>query len=248
MKKLPYLAFILLITTLAVNAQDTTKNRMWGGRNVAGAAQIQVMYRQSDLSQLNTALNKNGIASLNQNSVWLNLSMNHIYKKFMFEDGFGATFPSNVNSSALETTYNQYQLFFRGAYNVSKNANFRLFPFVGINSSVAVLTIKDKAREQSVSDFTQQLLNSTSSKTLYQSNFGVELGGGFDYLIKLKTKQMDCVQIQRNIPIGVRMGYYLNATANDWKLNDYTLTNGAGNKQSAVFVTLNIGLGYVIKR
>jgi opacity protein-like surface antigen len=248
MKKLIYSAIILLTTSLAAQAQDTVKDSMWGGRTVAGAAQIQVMYRQSDLSQLNTALNKNGIPSLGENSVWINLSMNHIHGKFMFEDGLGFTEPTKVESSSLKTSYNQYQAFFRGAYNVSQNSNFTLFPFVGINFSAAVLNIKDKAREQSVSDFTQQLLNTTSSKTLYQSNFGIELGGGFDYLIKLKTKQMDCVQIQRSIPVGVRVGYYFNAAASDWKIDDYKLANGPGNKQSAVFATLNIGLGYVIKR
>ena len=174
--------------------------------------------------------------------------MSHIHTKWLFEDGIGFTPASSSEMNNVKARYNQYQLFLRAGYNISTSSDFRLYPFAGINFSGAVLNIQDKARQENVSDFTQQLLNSTSSKTLYQGNFGIDLGVGFDYLIKMKTKQMDCVQIQRNIPIGLRVGYYINAAAGDWKIDNYTLANGPTNKQSAVFVTFNVGLGYMIKK
>jgi hypothetical protein len=112
-----------------------------------------------------------------------------------------------------------------------------------------MLRIQDNARTQSTSDFSSELLNSTSSKTLWNPRFGVELGAGFDYIIKLKEKQMDCYTIQRNIPIGFRIGYYLQATDSNWKIDDnYNLNNGPNNKQSNIFVSLNIGLGYAVKK
>ncbi len=110
------------------------------------------------------------------------------------------------------------------------------------------MNIQDKGREQNVSNFNQELLNSTSSKTLYQANLGIELGAGFDYVIKLKPKQMDCFTVQRNIPIGIRAGYYIHAASGDWRINDYKLNNGPDNNQGAVFVSLNIGLGYSVKK
>lgn len=250
MKKIIFTLSLCFLGTLAAKAQspDSVKNHSWFKRNIAGAAQIQVSYRKSDLSQLNTALNKNGIPSLSQNSIWINASMSHIHQKWLFEDGIGFTPLSTSEVNGVKARYNQYQAFFRAGYNISQNSGFRLYPFAGINLSGAVLNIHDKTRQQNVSDFSQELLNSTSSKSLYQPNFGIELGAGFDYLIKMKTKQMDCVQIERNIPIGLRLGYYINTSAGDWKVDDYTLSNGPGNKQSAVFVSFNIGLGYVIKK
>lgn len=255
MKKLTaILCFLIILTgTITANAQSDTSRRhhhhRWSMHDIAGAAQIQATYRQSNLDELNTILNKNNIASLPGNNIWLNLSMSHIHKKWLFEDGIGGTFTSQTETNGIKAKYNQFQLYTRAAYDLSKSASYRVYPFLGINLSDAMLRIQDNARTQSTSDFSQELLNSTSSKTLWNPNFGIELGGGFDYIIKLKSKQMDCVTIQRNIPIGIRMGYYLQATSTKWKIDDnYNLNNGPSNKQSAMFVTLNIGLGYAVKK
>jgi hypothetical protein len=241
----------VLAGTISAKAQsDTTWHHGWFGHNIAGAVQVQVTYRQSKPGQLNAILNNNQIGSLPGNNVWINLSMSHIHHRWLFEDGIGGTPTSTANNgNNLKVKHNQFQLYARGAYNVSKSSAFRLYPFVGLNLSDAMLRIQDNARTESTSDFSQELLNSTSSKTLWNPQFGLEFGGGFDYVIKMKSKQMDCYTIERNIPIGIRLGYYLQATSNKWKINDnYNLNNGPSNKQSAVFVSFNIGLGYEVKK
>ncbi|MES2278159.1 MAG: hypothetical protein V4592_19170 [Bacteroidota bacterium] len=252
MKKLTLTLCALAILTAAHAQTDTAKHRGWFKRDMAGAAQIQVTYRQSKLGQLNAILNKNGIPSLQDNNVWLNLSMSHVHKNWLFEDGLGGTFTSTGDRNAvngIRAKYNQFQFYTRAAYNVSKDENFRLYPFVGLNLSEAMLRIQDDNRTQSTSDFSTELLNTTASKTIWNANLGFEFGGGFDYVIKLKPKQMDRYTIQRNIPIGIRVGYYLQATNTQWKIDEnYKLNNGPSNKQSAVFVSLNIGLGYAVKR
>lgn len=245
--------FIVLASALNVHAQsDTTKKRGWFKRNIAGAVQLQGTYRQSKLGQLNSILNVNGIPALPENNFWLNLSMSHVHKNWLFEDGIGGTFTSTSApnaSNGIKAKYNQFQFYTRAGYNVSKSANYRLYPFLGINLSQAMLRIQDDNKIKSTSEFSTELLNTSASKTLWNPRFGVELGAGFDYLIKMKEKQMDCYTIQRNIPIGFRVGYYLQATSSNWKIDDnYNLNNGPNNKQSNIFVTLNIGLGYSIKK
>jgi len=232
--------------TASANAQSTMK------KEAAGTMQLQGMYRESNLNQLNGILNANGIPSLPDNNYWLNLSMNHVYKKMVMEDGIGASFTSTSaanSTNGIHAKYNQFQIFGRAGYNVATNENMRLFPFVGLNLSQAMLRIRDDKRTQSTSDFSQELLNSTSSKTLWNPRFGIEFGGGFDYLIPVKDKQVDNYTIHRNIPIGVRIGYYLQASNSNWKIDDnYNLNNGPNNKQSGVFVNVNIGLGYKVQR
>ena len=147
----------------------------------------------------------------------------------------------------IRIRYNQYQAYWRIGYNVSNNSSYRLYPFAGVNLSAAVLNIQDKPAERSVTNFSDELLNATVSKTFYQPNFGVELGGGIDFVIKLTPKVMDCVTIQRNIPVGFRVGYYINTYASNWKLDGYGLGSNPNQKQSAVFATFNIGLGYAVK-
>jgi hypothetical protein len=254
MKKLIF-SLVLASSLLAVvetkaQIRDTIKTGKWfkHSHNIAGAVQLQITYRKSDLSQLNSMLNNNDLHSLSGNDIWFNASMFHIKHHLIFEDGLGFTPFSTSEVNNIKTRYNQYQVFLRFGYNLSKKSDYRLYPFIGADFSEAVLNIRDKAGEQSVTGFSQELLNSTSSKTLYQPNFGVELGAGFDYVIKLKPKQMDCFTLQRNIPIGIRAGYYLQATSANWRIDSYSLQNGPDKKQNAVFVSLNIGLGYGIKK
>jgi hypothetical protein len=243
-KKLLLSAGILAITAGA-NAQSSQKE-------FAGTMQVQGMYRQSELGPLNNVLNANGIPSLPENNYWLNLSMNHVYKRWLVEDGIGASFMSNSapNSvNGIKAKYNQYQVYGRVGYNVATTPKMRAFPFAGINLSAARLRIKDDAHTHSETDFSPQLLNTTANKTLWNPRFGLEFGAGFDYLIGIKDKVIDNYTIHRSLPIGVRFGYYLQTSNSQWRFDDnYKLNNGPSNKQSGVFVNVNIGLGYKLQR
>jgi len=220
-------------------------------KDIAGTMQIQGMYRESKLGQLNGILNANGIPALPDNNYWLNLSMNHVHKKFVFEDGIGASFTSTSaanNGNGIYAKYNQFQVYGRAGYNIAPEANVRVFPFVGLNLSNAMLRIRDDRRTQSTADFSSELLNSTSSKTLWNPRLGFEFGGGFDYLIGVKDKKIDNFTIHRYIPIGVRIGYYLQTSDSNWRIDEkYKLNNGPNNKQSNVFINVNIGLGYRVQ-
>jgi hypothetical protein len=241
---------VALFGAISVKAQqtDTVKTRGWFNHNIAGAAQIQLTYRKGNIDGLNQALNSNGIPSIKENDLWINASMSHICHNWIMENGIGFTPVATSEINNLEAKYNQYQVYLRAGYNVSQNSDFRLYPFAGVNFSAAVLNIRDNNRIQSTNNFSSELLNSTSSKTFYQPNFGVELGAGFDYVIKMKPKKMDCFTIDRNIPIGIRAGYYINAYTGDWKIDSYSLHSGPDQKQSAVFLSFNIGLGFEVKK
>ena len=244
------LLFMALLTgAVSATAQqtDTIKTRGWFRHDIAGVAQLQFTYRKGDISGLNAALNANGIPSIKESDLWINASMSHINHNWIMEDGIGFTPIATSSLNNLDVKYNQYQIYFRAGYNVSQNTNFRLYPFAGINFSASVLDVQDNNGIKSTNSFSGELLNSTASKTFYQPNFGIELGAGFDYVIKMKPKKMDCITIERNIPIGIRAGYYINTYAGDWKIDNYSLAS-PNQKQSAVFLSFSIGLGYEVKK
>jgi hypothetical protein len=238
-----------LVSAISVNAQkrDSTKMHNWFQHDIAGAMQIQVTYRKADISQLNQALNANGLHSISPNNIWINASMAHMNHNWITEDGIGFSPEATSSNNGLDAKYSQYQLYFRLGYNVSSSSDFKLYPFLGANFSAAVLDIQDHTGIQSTNSFSGELLNSTASKTFYQPNFGIELGAGFDFLAKVKPKVTDCFTIERSIPIGIRAGYYLNTYASQWKIDNYGL-QGSNQKQSAAFISFNIGLGYEIKK
>jgi len=250
MKKITLLlAFAAFFAINQAKAQktDSVNTHSWFMHSIAGAAQVQLTYRQTDISQLNQALAANGLNTISPANIWINASMHHMCHDFITEDGIGFTPVAMSSNNGLYAKYNQYQLFFRAGYNVLKHTDVKLYPFAGLNFSAAVLNIDDNAGIDKTGSFSNELLSSTASKTFYQGNFGVELGAGFDYLIPVKPKQMECFTIKRNIPIGIRAGYYINAYASDWKIDNHSL-RGGDQKQSAVFVSLNIGLGYEISK
>jgi hypothetical protein len=235
------------------NAQnpDTTRKGWFQHdmHDIAGTFQIQATYRYTYMGPLNRILGENGLPALGNNDTWLNLSSNHIHNNWIIEDGVGFTPWTTASANGVKTSFNQYQAFLKLGYNVSQSTDFRVFPFAGINVSAAVLNIEDNNNIKSTSDFSTELTNSSISKTFYQPNFGIDLGGGFDYLIKLSEKTVDCFTIERSIPIGVRAGYYINAAHGDWRVdNNYKLNNGPYKNQSQFFVSVNIGLGYAIKK
>ncbi|MCC8424950.1 hypothetical protein [Mucilaginibacter sp. UR6-11] len=250
--KMTKLTYTLLFAAGLLTIGTTARAQDDFPKEVAGTMQVQGMYRQSKLGQLNGILNANGIPALPESNYWLSLSMNHIRNNWVIEDGIGASFTSTSASNAangIRAKYNQYQIYGRLGYDVSTTAKMRAFPFVGINLSTAMLRIQDNSRMQNTSNFSPELLNLTASKTLWNPRFGLEFGGGFDYLIPMKDKKMDNISIHRSLPIGIRLGYYLQTSNSPWRVDDnYKLQNGPDNKQSNVFINLNIGLGYKVQR
>jgi hypothetical protein len=252
MKKLT--SFLLTATALfaaiSVSAQttDTVTERNWFHRDIVGAGQLQFTYRQGDISGLNNALTANGLRPISVNNLWINVSMHHDWQNWVTEDGIGFTPVAGSANDGLYAKYNQYQIYLRLGYNVLPAGNVKLYPFVGANVSAGVLNIEDNNGVQRTNSLSGEILNSTADKTLYQPNFGVELGVGLDYLIPVAPKKMNCLVIKRNIPIGIRAGYYINTYAADWHINSYTLPAGPNQKQSAAFISLNIGLGYEVQK
>jgi len=244
-------AMVFTVGYASAQNSDTTK-RGWfrhDMHDVAGTFQIQGTYRYTYMGPLNKILNSAGLPTLGSNDIWLNLSANHVHHNWIIEDGVGFTPWTTATANGIKSSFNQYQAFLKLGYNVANSTDFRAFPFAGVNVSAAVLNIEDNNNIKSTSDFSTELTNSSISKTYWQPNFGVELGGGFDYLIKMKEKSMDCFTIERSIPIGVRAGYYINAARGDWRVdNNYKLNNGPDKNQSAFFVSVNIGLGYAIRK
>src|SRR3954463_10226428 len=113
----------ILAVGASANAQKFAK------RDFSGTMQLQGMYRESKLGQLNGILNANGIPALPDNNYWLSLSMNHMHKKFLFEDGIGGSFTSTSAASTangVKAKYNQFQVYGRAGYNVATDKNMRV--------------------------------------------------------------------------------------------------------------------------
>lgn len=246
------LAITFCTSAFAGYAQTTDSLKTaWHFRHAhSGGINLSVGYRNNHMDQLNEALTANGFPALSKNTIWYNLSFNRIYKNTVITElGFGMTAPSTADLNDVKTHYYQRQAFYRIGYNlVPASASLRLYPFIGANFTNESLKIADNPAIDKVNDFTNEILNNSASKRISHTNFGLEFGYGVDYLIKCKPKQNGCFEVERAIPIGIKAGYYLQTSAADWKVEDHSLLNGPDKKNSGVFATLSIGLGYSVKR
>ncbi|WP_374949282.1 hypothetical protein [Mucilaginibacter sp.] len=232
-------------TTQAQYRKQSMEDRFFN-KDISGAALLQVGYRQTDLSQLNGFLANNGIPAISDNNYWINAAMQKTYKKWVNEHGIGFSLPNSSEANGIKARYSQAALFARTGYNLSNRSDIQLYPFAGINLNLAMFNIKDKTGIESVSNFSQEILNKTSSKTFYQTKFGIDLGMGFDYLIKVKSKELEHATIERSIPLGLRLGYHIGVAQSDFKVDGHELANGPSDKNSAFFATASFGLGYHI--
>ncbi|MBD1391955.1 hypothetical protein [Mucilaginibacter glaciei] len=252
MKKIFTILFVagVIIGTTTVKAQSTKSSMedRFFKKDISGAALLQVGYRQTDLSQLNGYLAQNGIPAISNNNYWINAAMQKVYKKWITEHGIGFTIPNSSEANGIKARYSQAALFLRFGYNLSKSSNFQMYPFAGVSANLAMFNIKDKTGIESTPNFAQEILNKTSSKTLYQTKLGVDLGLGFDYLFKVKSKEMEHITLDRSIPVGFRLGYHIGAAQSDFKVDDHKLSNGPTDKNSAFFATVSFGLGYHITK
>jgi hypothetical protein len=251
--KLKQLILVSLFSgaALAGKAQvtDSVKAKSQYPHQHSGGISIGVTYRKYNPGPLNDALFAAGLHNLSTNHLWYTLDFSHIYcNKFITEFGIGFAAPSSATQNDVKVTLNQGEIYYRVGYIVAASPNFRLFPFAGVNLSNNYLTIKDNPGINSTSDFTEELLTKTTSKTMRQTDFGLELGAGFDYLIKLKPKNTGCFQVERVLPLGIKVGRYFQTSAGDWKINSNSLSGSPDEKYSRFFVSLTIGLGYSIKK
>ena len=90
-------------------------------KDFAGAALIGVTYRKTNLNQLNQILSANGIPLLGNNNIWINATMDRVFKKVIMEDGIGFTPVTKSEVNGLKTKYNQYNAFLRFGYDVSSS-------------------------------------------------------------------------------------------------------------------------------
>jgi hypothetical protein len=249
------LSLIIVSTTFcakAQNADTASRNKKadhWHRFDVAGSFDFQVEYRKNNVDELNSYLTQQGFGALNNNNIWLNLAANKIYaNKLVTMLAIGATPQASVTANDIKVSLWRGQIQIGAGYNLSSSTSYRLYPMVGVNFGDAKLKVKDMGNINNTNDFGEALFNQSASKTLHQHTFAIELGAGFDYVIKLKDKQMDCFTLQRNIPIGIRVGYYLPTYMSNWEVDDHELLNGPEKKVSSFFATLSIGLGYGVKK
>jgi opacity protein-like surface antigen len=245
------LSGLVSAAALAGKAQvtDSTKWKDMHHFEHTGGIGIEVTYRKNNVNQLNSALSDAGLPDLSAKNVWFNLTFNHVYcNKVITEFGLGFTPTSKAEINDLKVKLNQGEVYYRIGYNLTTSRDFRLYPFAGANLSSNFLTIQDNPVINSTNDFTQELLNKSLSKNIRQTNFGLEFGAGFDYLVKRKPKNTGCYQVERVLPLGLKAGRYFQTGAGDWKIDSHTLSNAPDSKNSAYFVSLTVGLGYSVKK
>ena len=248
------LVTICLAPTLAkAQNADTvkTQSQMHSGwhKDMTGGLELQAEYRKNNVRDINAYLVPKGFPLLANNSTWFNLSMTRMYNNRLITTlGIGGTAPESATANNVKVSIFRGQIQIGAGYNLSTNAAYRFYPTVGLNFQNSFLKVKDNGNINSTTDFGQEITQSSSSKTLNQHTFGIELGGGFDYVIHLKSKQMDCVTVDRTIPIGIRAGYYIAASNSDWKVDGHKLTTGPDSKPNGVFLTFVLGLGYGVHK
>src|ERR1700710_2684527 len=97
---------ILITMGIALSTVTGAMAQMGRDHDFAGQFQIQATYRPYNMDNLNSALNAGGLPALGSNAVWIDLSMSHFHKKWLTEDGLGATPMTTSEANGIKTSFN----------------------------------------------------------------------------------------------------------------------------------------------
>ncbi len=235
MKKLILPAIFVLLSTLCYS-QDSV---LTVSRNRYANIDFAVGYLNTDVSNINGFLSSYGYRPITGNIATVSFSPSFFYGRFVMKGEYTLQLPQVVQQS--ENRYASFTGRHASAsvgYVVFQKPGFRIFPYVGVNSFVSQLVVRERTQ---ASTLDQLVNNQQRAFHLLYSNASLDVGVQFDKLIRLKNRPWDCPQNTRYLTIGVRAGYIVGPGNIKGRFNGTVIEDAPTYAPSGPYVKLVIG-------
>lgn len=233
--KVKYLIFIIVLLTGAYfqgPAQETKTNRLSGGLGY-----FMIGYAGFELESINTQFKNKGYPELANGSFTFGGGGHFVFKNFIFGgEGHGTT-GSNASNANYNLNLSVGYGFFNLGFILYHNPTVNIYPILGLGGGGATIAITEKNKYPKNFD---DLLNDPARESYITNNgFLINFSIGADYIISgIKTKTTSGGWL-----VGVKAGYILNASGNDWSFNDENIAGSPNAGISGPYVRLTFGGG-----
>jgi len=231
-----YLILLLFISFLIIHsasAQESgTRNLVYGGVGYFMAG-----YSVVDLDNLNQSLSNSGIPELDRGSITIGGGGHYIIKNIIIGgEGHGVT-GKNAENDNYKSAYSAGYGFFNLGYVILNSPSFNFYPLIGFGGGGMTVSILDKSKL--TNSFDDILDDPARESYLTKGGFLMNFSLGADYFFVGEKSE----STTGGFLIGIKAGYILDVSNNDWDFNGQHLNNSPGSGVSGPYVRITFGGG-----
>lgn len=228
---------LLLMIGVAATAQDSASVVV--SKNRFANLDFGVGYLHTDLGGINRFLSSYGYKPVAEGAVTLSFSPSFFVNRFVFRGEYTWQFPVSVpQSENVRATFTGQHVAASVGYVVLQRPTFRIYPYVGINSFVSQLVVRERRSATNLIDLVN---NQQRGFQLLYSNASLDFGIQFDKMIPLKNRRWDCPQNARFMTVGLRVGYLYGPGDVKGRFNGSVIEGAPAYAPNGPYVKLVIG-------
>ena len=233
------------ISPLLGQAQDTT------GVEVPLIKDVQVDfslgYLKNRHGSLNNTLKENGWGAVSENLLTYSASARAFRGRFLFGfEWMGYTSLGSEENEDLQASLKGYYVEPYIGYTIVQKNNFRLYPFVGLNSSFATLKLEDLSPAVAFDDVWS---DPRRGGIVDFNSYALDIGVHMLKLIPVKNRRWDCPQNNKYISVGFKVGYYLNlAEGENGRYNGQRFSDSPSFGINGFYGKMTIGFGTQVRK
>ncbi|MCK9268943.1 MAG: hypothetical protein WC271_01325 [Bacteroidales bacterium] len=224
--------FSFVATSQAFSQSDEPPAKVYGG-----IGYFQAGYSFMDFNDLNNAFVQAGIPEINNGSVSLGGGGHYIFRRFLIGGEGNGLIGSRTANENFSVRHSGGMGFFNAGYIVLQRPLYTVYPILGIGGGGYSVTIID--RNAATASLQEVLDNPHQQAELSKGSFMLNFSVGADLFVFADRTQ----QGTGGFVVGVRAGYLLAFDTDEWRLDDYSFTDGTNTSISGPFIRLIIGGG-----
>lgn len=236
MKKiqLKTLAMIIFIAAnIQIKGQDANnRSKAWGG---IGYFETGITY--FDYSDINKLFKNAGFPELTTPSISMGGGGHALIANFIVGGEGHGYFGAISQNDQYKVSHGGGYGFFNVGYLLMNTPTTKLYPMVGLGGGSVTVSITD--RNQIPDSFDQILLNPARQSHIYTGGFTMNFSLSSDFFVAGQRTE----QVSGGFFVGIRAGYTLQLSGNNWYLDEQILSDSPNSGMSGPYVRLTIGGG-----
>ena len=191
-----------------------------------------------DLGEMNSAFNRNNLASLKEESFTIGGFGYGVIGEKIIIGGEGGGFWQAVESSELKVKLRGGEVLFDLGYVLLQGEDWKLFPLMGVGVGIYQLKFIPAIATPT---FDQLLADPRQYASLELYSFMMKVSLGFDRFVKVGKSRRN--EAEKGLLVGLRLGYSWMPRSTGWKMREMDVLNSPKTSFGGYFFNIVIGGG-----
>ncbi|MCF8369772.1 MAG: hypothetical protein K9G76_12100 [Bacteroidales bacterium] len=228
---------IVIINHSLVKGQD----KQISNKYLGGFGYFMVGHKSFDLQKMNDAFKANAYPEINNGSVSIGGGGHYLINNWLIGGEGAGLLGNTVENNNYRLVHAGGYGFFNLGYLALRTPSFMLYQVLGIGGGNLTVYIKDK--NLLTNSFDDLLENPGRESIIATGGFLLNFSIMANYFISGNRKENN----SSGFILGIKGGYVLNTTGNNWQLSGQTLKDSPAAGMSGPYVSIVLGGGGIAK-